>query len=343
MKIGRRQYLRCLRGGVLVAIMMFSLACSAMTPPVQQTKPLLPGQKIWNKGVSSFLFGTNDTQEWYTNNVETAPSIQNALKEAHFSLMRTFFFDKSLADNHPTTDAEIELRLKTIENSGMSCLGVLHNIFDVTFDAHVVTYAGPRCLIYEFGNESDYKNVPITSYLKQWNTVIPLLRKINPHAKFIGPVTYTDQGNHNFMSEFLVGVKASGVLPDAVSFHWYPCYQESESSCLSKASSYGMVARGVEEKVQNILGKSLPVGITEWNFDPSLTSPAYGDDPTFINQFSTVALQSMIQAHVSFACQFDAASYSSYGHIDMFDVLTNQARPQFYAVKKLIQQYRPTS
>jgi hypothetical protein len=45
--------------------------------------------------------------------------------------MRTFFFDKSLADGHATTDAEIEQRLATIEKSGMLCLGVLHNIFDL--------------------------------------------------------------------------------------------------------------------------------------------------------------------------------------------------------------------
>lgn len=358
-------YLRWLRSGILVVIVMFSVACSseaqpdkpvqnpsqdATSTPVQSAtsgttqspgKTLLPGQKIWNKGVSSFLFGTNDTQEWYKNNVETAPDIQNALKDAHFSLMRTFFFDKSLADNHPTTDAEIELRLKTIENSGMKCLGVLHNIFNVAFDTHVVTYAGPRCLIYEFGNESDYQNIPIESYLKQWNTVIPMLRKINPQAKFIGPVTYTDQGNHYFMREFLAGVKVSSVLPDAISFHWYPCYGDTESSCLSKASSYGEVAQGVEEMVRNTLGKDLPVGITEWNYDPSLTPPSYGEKPDFITKFSTEALKSMIQAKVAFACQFDAASYSSYGHIDLFNVETGQARPQFYAMKNMIQQYRP--
>ena len=68
----------------------------------------LPGLQVWKQGVSSFLFGANDTQEWSQNNVETSPAIQGALKAAHFSLMRTFFFDKSLADGHATTDAEIE-------------------------------------------------------------------------------------------------------------------------------------------------------------------------------------------------------------------------------------------
>ena len=149
----------------------------------------LPGQQLWKQGISSFLFGTNDTQEWYSNNVETSPAIQQSLKDAHFTLMRTFFFDKSLADGHPTTDAEIEQRLETVEKSGMTCLGVLHNIFDVNFDKHVVTYAGSRCQMYEFGNEPDYNGISIETYLEQWNKVIPLLRQINPEAKFIGPVS----------------------------------------------------------------------------------------------------------------------------------------------------------
>jgi hypothetical protein len=47
----------------------------------------LPGQQIWKDGVSSFLFGTNDTQEWSDTNVETSPAIQKALKNAPSSSM----------------------------------------------------------------------------------------------------------------------------------------------------------------------------------------------------------------------------------------------------------------
>ncbi len=224
---------------VVIFCCVACIACSNVQPtstrkPSAQT--VLPGQQIWKGGTSSFLFGTNDTQEWSTNNIETSTTMQQALKTAHFTLMRTFFFDKSLADSHAITDAEIEQRLKTVENSGMTCLGVLFNIFNVQFDTHVVAYAGSRCQLYEFGNEPDYNGISIDDYLKQWNTLIPQLRKINPKAKFIGPVTYNDQGNHGFMEAFLEGVKVSGVLPDAISFHWYPCYNDTEESCLAKAS-----------------------------------------------------------------------------------------------------------
>ena len=343
-------FLRWLRRSVLVVLLMLSVACSpfpqtgiSVQPSGQTITPIkhisLPGQQLWKQGISSFLFGTNDTQEWYSNNVETSPAIQQSLKDAHLTLMRTFFFDKSLADGHSTTDAEIEQRLKTIENSGMTCLGVLFNIFDVNFDKHVVTYAGSRCQIYEFGNEPDYNGISIETYLEQWNKVIPLLRQINPEAKFIGPVSEMN----DYLREFLLGVRQSGVLPDAVSFHWYPCWKNVEGVCLSKANRAGQEALLLQSWERELLGKELPVGISEWNYDPGNPAPTYGDNANFITSFSTEAIRSMAHAGVAFACQFDAASYGGYGRLDMFDVETAQPKPQYYAIKALIQQYRPSS
>jgi hypothetical protein len=297
-------------------------------------QPQLPGQQFWKQGVSSYLFGTNDTYEYSSQNIQTQPAIQRDLRNAGFTLMRSFFPDKA-------SDAAIEQNIHTIENSGAHCLGVITNIFNDSFDEHLVRYLGKRCLMYEFGNESDYSYIPIASYLRQWNTLIPALRRINPAAKFIGPVTYNYQGINNYMMSFLQGVKTSGVMPDAVSFHWYPCYWDTEAVCLAKASSAGQAERAVRAMVPSVLGKDLPVGISEWNFDPNLPPPAYGDDAGFITTFTSEALQSMAEAKVDFACQFDAASYSGYGHLDMFQVDTAQPKPQFYAIKDLIQKYRP--
>src|SRR6266567_7263545 len=144
---------------LLISSFLLVFAISHANSHPQQYIPeslsLLPGQQIWKNGVSSYLFGTNDTQEWVANNVETNPNVQHALNNAHFTLMRTFFFDKSLLDGHPTTDAEIEQRLKTVENSGMNCLGVLESVYDPAFVKHVVAYAGNRGNLYEFGNEPD--------------------------------------------------------------------------------------------------------------------------------------------------------------------------------------------
>jgi hypothetical protein len=320
--------------GVLISYMSGS---SMPQKPVQMPVYLaFSGQEIWNQGVSSYLFGTNDTYEWSDNNIETQPMFQQALRDAGFALMRSFFPDRA-------SDVDIEKRIQTIENSGAQCLGVITNIDSTDFDQHLVRYLGSRCQLYEFGNEPDLNNISVQRYLKQWNIVIPLLRKINPDAKFIGPVTYNDRGKQNFMQDFLEGVNASGILPDAVSFHWYPCWGDTKESCLSKASTYGTVASGVEAQVEAILGKTLPIGITEWNYDPGNPPPSYGDDADFITKFTVDALSSMMSAGVAFACQFAAASYSGYGRLDMFNTVNNQLKPQYYAIKNVIEQYHSSA
>jgi hypothetical protein len=143
------------------------------------------------------------------------------------------------------------------------------------------------------------------------------------------------------MHDFLEGVKASDILPDAVSFHRYPCWNDSEQTCLSKASSFAMAASEVASQIQAILGKTLPIGITEWNYDPHNWPPLYGNDTDFMTKFSTDALSSMIKVGVTFACQFDAASYGGNGRLDLFDTTNNTLKPQYYAIKNVIQQYRP--
>ena len=139
----------------------------------------------------------------------------------------------------------------------------------------------------------------------------------------------------------ILRVKTSHVLPDAISFHWYPCSQDSETTCLSKADTAGKIAMRVRALVKKVLGIDLPIGITEWNFDPSNPPPAYDEDKNFMNSFTKTALQSMMQANVAFACQFDAASYAGYGHLDMFD-RNGHPKAQYYTIKALIATYMPS-
>lgn len=328
----------------LLLISSLTLACSPQQQKQQNdavTTSLLPGQQMWKNGVSSFLFGTNDTQEWTANNVETSPTIQQALKNARFTLMRTFFFDKSLLDGHQTSDAEIEQRLKTIENSGMICLGVLASVLNPTFVKHVVAYAGKRCNMYELGNEPDNSDdITMQQYIQNWNSLIPQLRKINPQAKFIGPVV----ADFTEVKDFLIGVKASGVFPDAISFHWYPCGgNDTSSACLAKVSTFAQVTTEVKGWVKGAFGKDLPVGITEWNYNADNPPASYGNDPKFITEFTTSALHFMMQAGLNFANQFDAASGAGLGGLDMFDIQTNKPKPQYTAIKNLIQQFLPAT
>ncbi|HEU5349380.1 MAG TPA: GDSL-type esterase/lipase family protein [Ktedonobacterales bacterium] len=296
----------------------------------------LPGAAIWNDGASSFVFGTNDTYEWSERNIETDPAIQRALHDAGITLVRTFIPDNA-------NDATIEQRIDTIEHIGAKCLAVLTNVNNTAFNQHVVSYLGNRCQLYEFGNEPDYSNIPFDQYMSAWNKTIPLLRHINPSAKFIGPVVSNSSGVNNFMLRYLQGVKASGVLPDAISFHYYPCWQMDEATCLASASTYTSAVQQVRGLVKTTLGKDVPVGVTEWNYDPGNPPPAYGDKADFITKFTQAAIKAIIAGGAAFACQFDAASYSGYGRLDMFDVNTGQPKPQFNALAALIKQYKPAT
>lgn len=160
---------RTARLGSAVGAVLSSLLLSAAPSAAQSSPPLLPGQQIWANGVSSFLFGSNDTEEWGKDNVQTDPlgKVQPAMKNAHMQLQRTFVFHYSIADGHRTSigpdanaqlqlDAnnpnpphlfdqpvpppnlntpvgyEVENRIKTIENMGMQCLVVLGNIWTYT-------------------------------------------------------------------------------------------------------------------------------------------------------------------------------------------------------------------
>lgn len=340
-KLVEKGWLSWLNTALLSVLLCVLLACSPMqaqgtsqddSGQVGQASALLPGEQIWRQGVSSLLFGTNDTEEWQPQNIETQPAIQRALHGAGFTLVRTFFPDNA-------ADSVIEQRIGTIERIGASCLGVLPSIFNAAEDLHLVSSLGQRCLLYEFGNEPDYTGIPWNVYLEQWNKIIPQLRRINPHARFIGPVLALT--NPSYLINFLDGVKLSRVLPDALSIHWYPCWKISQDRCMAQADSISAEVQSVRSLARIILGRDLPIGVTEWNFDPGNPPASYGDNADFITQFSEAALLSMIHSQVAFACQFDAASYAGYGHLDLFNVQNNQPKPQFYAIEHLIALYKP--
>src|SRR5579864_7382793 len=114
------KYLGWIFNVLLLMLLVSAVGCSPPPPPLPEPVKIppppnnaLPGQQVWKQGVSSYLFGTNDTYEWADNNndIETQPKFQQALRDAGFTLMRTFIRDKS-------SDNSIETRIQTIENSG---------------------------------------------------------------------------------------------------------------------------------------------------------------------------------------------------------------------------------
>ena len=295
-------------------------------------KPVLPGQSFWKDGASSLLFGTNDSDEYFPNNLQTQPIFQQQLRAADTTLIRTFIEDH-------TSDAQIDQRITTIQNIGAQCLVDIPSIHDQAYYEHVVSYIGDRCLMYDFGNEPDWAGMSVETYSNAWITQIPALRKINPHALFFVPVI--SYPHTDFLKQFLVMAKAANVLPDAISIHWYACYQDTQAVCLPRANLLYPAIQDVRADIEQALGFDLPIGVDEWNFDPSGHSPAYGNQTEFVAPFYAAVFAQLVKAHVAYACQFDAASYSAYGGLDMFDVQTNQPKPQYVEFARQIALYKP--
>lgn len=320
----------------------------------QKAPPLLAGDTLW-AGVPAMLWGTNDTQDYdQQHSLISLPAIQRETKADHLALIRTWLFQVDLASGQPETDAYQQSKVGAALATGARALCELPTANSMAYDERMVTLFKGKCSYYEFMNEPDDEQVPVDTYVAQWASEIPRLRAIDPHAKFGGPAaaapqysqcTYGPSETVCYLQKVLQGMAQSRVLPDFVTFHWYPCYNEPADSCLAKASTYGeqvAMVRGWLTQYFGSAGARIPVGVTEWNADPSAPMPSYTKDPCWIEQFTTTAVESMARAGASFANQFDLASYSGYGSDDMVDIYKNgRAKPQYVALLGVMNQISP--
>ena len=312
-----------------------------------QRGTLLPGETIWSSGASSYVFGTNDSIEYGSPNVDTLPSVQADLKAGGLTLMRTWAYEVD-------TDAEIKQRVVTIENAGMTCMMMLGNTNDLTWMEHVVSMLGSKCEIYEFGNEPDgYNSVAgghISTDTSEWIADVPKLRALNRKAVFGGPAvqypTSSDGSQGSYPSDiayFLAKTAAAGVRADFISYHDYPCNgYSSQSACLTHTTqAYAQDQSEVLAWEHTYYGKSVPTGISEYNFDPgSGTLYNWCHDGRFLRRWTTTAVNAFVANHFAFANQFTSLNYSGYGCLDMFhDSAPYGPKAQFRAMVAEVGKY----
>jgi len=323
-------------GSAIVVVLALSLRDMVFgqgraLPAHVTTSPGLPGAQSWG-GAWSYVFGTNDTIEYAWPNVDSLTSVQQDLHQGGLTLMREWFFDDM-------SDDEITTRAQTVAAAGMTCLGMLGSTSNVTFLEHVVSMLGDQCNLYEFGNEPDQNGYSTASYLQDWNTAIPQLRRLNPHALFGGPADASPYSDW-MLDGFLLGAKQAGVLPDFITYHDYTCWGKASKAACIKATPQDLRdawthVLGVEEAD---LGGLLPTGVTEYNFDPgSGNLYAWGGDNHFLYQWTKVALKTFISLHVSFADQFTTLNWSGYGKLDMFqDASPYNPKGTFWAIVQAV-------
>ena len=325
---------------------------------------LLPGETTLSSGAPSYEFGTNDTIDYNSPNVDTLPSVQSYEKQAGLTLNRVWAYNSD-----PTaTPAAITAKVQASNNAGMTCMFMLGETDNLTWLESTVQLAEPLgCHIFEFGNEPDNGGSlqgTIAKYTSQWIADVPVLRSLSvcetngvpdPNVcSFGGPaLTWSASTNTNTssypddMSYFLGTAKAARVLPDFVTYHDYPCQKAStKAQCISMTPgdfqwNYNTVI--TDEK--NTLGHTIPTGVTEYNFDGGdgiLYS--WSADDTFMYQWTQAALDAIVSLHMPFANEFTSLNFSGNGDLDMFsDSAPYGPKPQFNAMVAEVQKYGGSS
>lgn len=327
------------RAGVALLLAVVGLVAVVLpnVPTAHAANPvLLSGETTWN-GVPSFDFGANDGVNWDGNyNMDSGPDaspIQAALKSGHMPIVRAWFFQYSLVDNHAVTDAEQLQKWQAVANSGAVCFANLPTGNTVAYDLHLVTLLKGKCALYEVMNEPDIEGVNSTQYLAFWNSFVPQARALDSSAQFGGPADYDNQGNectyYNdgtsacFLQKVMQGMKASGVLPDFITYHWYPCWNNTAAQCLALAGSFASAAQQVIDWTTQIFGHALPVICSEWNADPG--NPSYMNDRSWDAQYVVAALHSIESSGLAGAMEYDISEYGNYGADDLFDIYNGGA------------------
>lgn len=265
--------------------------------------------------VSPLIFGTNMSlfASAKTDQMLDSPAAQQALQQIHVRIIRM--------PVRPGVPESLEIKAaQAIKKIGAVPLVILNGplVSDpLSVDLRVVQdmkqVFGNTTVYYEFGNEEDLQGVPMRRYTDSWNTIIPQLKRIDPHAHFIGPVSY--HYNRDNLTAFLQQANPS---PDEVSWHEYVCTSTSmPDPCISGIDAWSDHIRDARATMQKTIATVLPIMITEWNYAPDLnvlpngqvtTNDNKHDNAAFMNAWTTKALQTLAANRVFASMQYAATN-----------------------------------
>jgi hypothetical protein len=310
---------------------------------------LLPGEPTFSSGAPAYDFGTNDTIDYATPNVDTLPSIQAFIKNGGLAMTRIWSYSGD-------SQAYVMSKVQTTINTGTKCMFMLGAVNSLTWLETTVGWVKNTCHIFEFGNEPDnYGSIDdanIANYTAQWIADIPVLRALDPGAIFGGPVltwsASNGAGSGNYgsdMAYFLAQTAAAGVRADFIDYHDYPCMKAtSTAQCISMTpGDFQYNYDFVINLEKQYYGGVIPTGVSEYNFDPGSNNLyAWGDDGTFMSQWTTTAMDAAVSLGMSFDIQFDSMNWGGYGYLDMFsDAAPYLPKPQFAAMVDEVRKYDP--
>ncbi len=300
-------------GGVVV-VRGITAGKQAILPPQQTTVPTQQGQASSTPATkaSALLFGTNLGLFDANDQVVTSATTRALMQQIHIRIVRI-----PLRHNLPNAlEVQAEQAVKSIGAIPLIVLNGLRDPNALADDTRMIQNSnsvfGDSLVYYEFGNEDDYNGITISRYTQGWNTLIPQFQRIARNGKFIGPVSY--QYNRNNLTTFLQGANPR---PDAISWHEYTCsYKDPAADCLASLSGWTAHISDARAVMQTILGTSLPIMITEWNYAADQSTQSNGlpiddgkyNNASFMTQWTTAALNTLAANRVFASMQYSVTN-----------------------------------
>jgi hypothetical protein len=147
---------------------------------------------------------------------------------------------------------------------------------------YAITYwsIGNEPNIYTLLKQADYEYTP-DNLNKDWRAIALAMKAADPTIKLMGPelsqwnetydATPKDPAKRDWMTEFL---KANGDLVDVVSVHRYPMFSPTNGPVTvqqlrENTRKWVKEVEYLRDLVREIVGRDLPIAITELNSDPS--------------------------------------------------------------------------
>lgn len=129
---------------------------------------------------------------------------------------------------------------------------------------------------------------------RDWRPIAEAMKKVDPSIQLIGPdihqwnldkaSTPKDSAGRDWMEEFL---KANGDMLDIVSVHRYPMYSPNNPVTIQdlreNTRRWGKEVEHLRTVTREIIGRELPIAITEVNSDPSSAQRQDASPDTFYN------------------------------------------------------------
>ena len=285
---------------LLTLLALVLSACGPAPAPTPVPEALFVDPEASLGPISPYIFGTN-YGPMHAVPLEVMPLVEDAgftvlrfpggawtdtvdMKPFQIDMLMTFAKQVSaiptisvrLLDGDPETAAEL-VRYTNVEKK-----------YGVTYWS-----IGNEPSIYTQLGQADY-DYTVDNLNKDWRAIAEAMKEADPTIKLIGPeihqwndgpeTTPKDSAGRDWMTEFL---KDNGDLLDVVSVHRYPLHSPTRPVTIQDLrENTRRWAREVEylrSLVKEILGRDLPIAITEVNSDPSSAMLQETSPDTFYN------------------------------------------------------------